>query len=201
MMSITHSHPISAVGRSIVDQDNPLVIGAAGCGKTLWANMLLRDDTRATLAQAYPRLQLHRTITRAGIDDEVIEAFDNIDLSKDVSENLIDMETIWNNQITRLLVAALGNKTLKDHADISEKLRGFDMQLGREDKIFLIIFDNVHRLTFGDEYLLMLILTALVRAICRLDGHYNIRAKIFARPADLDGVTLCKLSETKAVYF
>ena len=52
-------------------QNTPIVLGARGSGKSFWAGVLGRDETRAAAASAYPRLALSKATARFGYTGEV----------------------------------------------------------------------------------------------------------------------------------
>lgn len=49
-----------------LDPHAPIVLGSRGSGKSFWASVLGRDQTRDAVASAYPRLALHKTLAQFG---------------------------------------------------------------------------------------------------------------------------------------
>jgi len=49
-----------------LDPNTPVVVGARGTGKSFWAGVLGKDDTRAVTASAYPNLHLDQLIVKSG---------------------------------------------------------------------------------------------------------------------------------------
>jgi hypothetical protein len=46
--------------------NTPIVLGPRGSGKSFWAGVLGRDETRAAAASAYPRLALDKVVAQFG---------------------------------------------------------------------------------------------------------------------------------------
>ena len=49
-----------------LDPNTPVVVGARGTGKSFWAGVLGRDETRKVTAEAYPNLHLDQLVVKSG---------------------------------------------------------------------------------------------------------------------------------------
>lgn len=175
-----------------------IVVGARGAGKSFWAGVLERPDTRALAAEVYPNLGLDRLVVRFGytgfgegsaVSRRVVEA-------RVPPEDHDAAVIFWQTVILRAGWSAIGDPRgdapiltlLKEYADpevFEIELRDVDEALQRKDKVALVIFDALD--TLSREWRRLTELTdALFEAVWLLRARKNLKAKIFIRPDQLN---------------
>lgn len=182
-----------------LDPKAPIVIGARGTGKSFWAGVLGKTETRQIAATAYPRLGLDRLWAGygfTGLPGEGAVSPEMVDSAIPPDADLGTAKLFWTAVILRTLgricdpngspekIARLMSDC-RDPEDREERLQRFDQTVGRSDRLALVIFDAVDTLaTRWDRR--RLLTDALLQVIWSLRAWRNIRAKLFIRPDQID---------------
>lgn len=175
-----------------------IVVGARGAGKSFWAGVLERPETRALAAEVYPNLGLDKLLVRFGytgfgegsaVSRQVVQAR--------VPSNDHDAAVVfWQTVILRAGWSAIGDhrggepmsNLLNDYSDpelFEVELRRVDEVLQGQDRVALVIFDALD--TLSREWKRLTELTdALFEAVWLLRARKNLKAKIFIRPDQLN---------------
>ena len=175
-----------------------VVVGARGAGKSFWAGVLGKDETRKLAAQVYPLVGLNDLIVRFG--------YTGLASKTAVSRQVIDARVpqnkhsdaviFWQSVILRAAMDAVGDPRgalpinalmgqLNDPEIFEYEFRLVDEILQKMKKISMVIFDALDTLS-NDWGRLTILTDALFEAVWSLRAYKNIRAKIFIRPDQLN---------------
>jgi hypothetical protein len=186
-----------------LDPNTPVVVGARGTGKSFWAGVLGKDETRKVTAEAYPNLHLDQLVVKSGYS-----GFPNDHtVSKMIIDRLIpeDQEVeqapeFWQAVIIRSATWALSQdeepqpirevlEKYSDPEDAERALRSLDKKFTATGRTLLVTFDALDTLS-RDWVRSSRLVDALFETIWALRAYRSIRAKVFIRPEQLDDETL-----------
>lgn len=178
--------------------NTPIVLGARGSGKSFWASVLGRDETRRAAASAYPRLGLDTASARFGYTGEVggpdgisrEQLEDAVPPDSDIDQ----AKAFWWASVLSAAERDAGNPLAKpkDFLEQAGKweqrealLTLHENRLRNAGKILLIIFDALDAVarTWPRRRLLT---EALLEVVWALRAYRTLRPKVFIRPDQID---------------
>lgn len=186
-----------------LDPNTPVVVGARGTGKSFWAGVLGKDDTREVTALAYPNLHLDKLIVKSGYsgltNDHTISA-KTIERLIPKGKEVEQAPEFWQAVIIRAARWALTKaeepeqirevmEKYSDPEDAEKELRFLDRQFAESGRTLLVTFDALD--TLSREWVRSSrLVDALFEAMWALRASRSIKAKVFIRPEQLDDETL-----------
>ncbi|MCB1506935.1 MAG: hypothetical protein KDJ47_18360 [Hyphomicrobiaceae bacterium] len=174
--------------------NTPIVLGARGSGKSFWASVLGRRETRDAAATAYPRLALDKTTARFGYTGEVGGpdgiSREQLDQAVAADAGFEDAKAFWWATVLSAAARDDGNATakpkdfLKQARDWEERealLISHEERLRKANTVLLIIYDALDALarTWPRRRLLT---EALLEVVWALRAYRALRPKLFIRP-------------------
>lgn len=186
-----------------LDPNTPIVVGARGAGKSFWAGVLERDDTRAAAAQAYPHLGLDALIVQpgySGFADEGAVSARTIASRVPPGEEDSKAYDFWQAVILGAVRSAVSRvkapekisdlmREYEDPEDASAEFRRLDSLLAKKEQILLVTFDALDTLS-RDWTRSGKLIDALFEVVWALRARRNIKAKVFIRPEQLNDESL-----------
>jgi hypothetical protein len=186
-----------------LDPNTPVVVGARGTGKSFWAGVLGKEDTRAVTASAYPNLHLDQLTVKSGysgfsIDYTVSKAV--IDKYVPSGQEIEKAPEFWQAVIIRAAKWALSRndeplpinevvQMYSDPEDAEMELRSLDKEITASGRMLLVTFDALD--TLSREWVRSShLVDALFEAIWALRAYRSIKAKVFIRPEQFDDENL-----------
>lgn len=180
-----------------LDPHAPIVLGSRGSGKSFWASVLGRDQTRDAVASAYPRLALHKTLAQFGYTGlgglDGIDA-DQINAAVPPEAGIEQAKVFWWASILSAAARASGQAASKPYQFLAEAgdwqqrealLNAHEQQLREQGRVLLIIYDALD--TVARTWPRRRLLTeALLEVIWALRAYRTLRPKLFIRPDQLD---------------
>ena len=180
-----------------LDPNTPIVLGARGSGKSFWASVLGRKDTRAAAANAYSRLALKKASAQFGYTG--VGGPDGISaeqLAEAVSDNadIEEAKTFWWATVLSAAERDAGVTTAKP-TQYLEQAKGWEtreallntheQRLRRSGTVLLVIYDALD--TVARTWPRRRLLTeALLEVVWALRAYRSLRPKLFIRPDQLD---------------
>ena len=180
-----------------LDPATPIVLGSRGSGKSFWAGVLFRSDTREAAARAYPRLGLDGIEVRfgyTGIGGPDGVSGDAID--KAVSQDGVhdDAKAFWWATILSAADRSAGNKVARpggfldlarDYEAREDRLLAHETRLRAEGKSLLVVYDALD--TVARTWPRRRLLTeTLLEVVWAMRAYRTIRLKLFLRPDQID---------------
>jgi hypothetical protein len=175
-----------------------VVVGARGAGKSFWAGVLGKDETRRLASQVYPAVGLDSLIVKFGYMGFAANAA--------VSRQTIDSRVqdgdhntavvFWQAVILRAAMQAVADPRgdmllgslmaqFNDPELFEREYLAIDQMLSAREQSALVIFDALD--TLSNNWSRLTSLTdALFEAVWSLRAYKNIKAKIFIRPDQLN---------------
>jgi hypothetical protein len=186
-----------------LDPNTPVVVGARGTGKSFWAGVLGKEDTRAVTALAYPNLHLEQLTVKSGysgFSNDYTVSKTIIDKYIPKGQEIEKAPEFWQAVVIRAATWALSQdeepqpirevmEKYSDPEDAEEKLRCLDKEFARSGRTLLVTFDALDTLS-RDWVRSSRLVDALFEAIWALRAYRSIRAKVFIRPEQLDDENL-----------
>jgi len=175
-----------------------VVVGARGAGKSFWAGVLGKDETRLLAAQVYPAVGLESLIVRfgyTGLSGKTAVNRQTID-SRVKSGDHDTAVVFWRSVILRASMHAINDPRgdmpiaalmgqLNDPELFEREFQIIDDSLSGKKKVALVIFDALD--TLSNNWSRLTSLTdALFEAVWSLRAYKSIKAKIFIRPDQLN---------------
>jgi hypothetical protein len=186
-----------------LDPNTPVVVGARGTGKSFWAGVLGKDDTRAVTASAYPNLHLDQLIVKSGysgLPNDYTVSAKIIDKWIPKNQEVELAPKIWQAVIIRAAKWALSQdeepqpisevmERYSDPEDAEKELRSLDKEFITSGRTLLVTFDALD--TLSREWVRSSrLVDALFEVIWALRAYRAMKAKVFIRPEQLDDETL-----------
>ncbi len=180
-----------------LDPHAPIVLGSRGSGKSFWASVLGRDETRTAVASAYPRLALDKTEAQFGYTGlggpDGIDA-EQIDADVPSAASIEQAKAFWWASILSAAARASGQVASKPYQFLAQAgswqqrealLNEHEQRLRRQGRVLLIIYDALD--TVARTWPRRRLLTeALLEVIWALRAYLRLRPKLFIRPDQLD---------------
>lgn len=175
-----------------------VVVGARGAGKSFWAGVLGKDETRLLAAEVYPSVGLDTLIVRfgyTGLSTKTAVSRQTIDNRVKIGDHNLAV-VFWRSVILRASMHATDDPRgslpmsalmgqLNDPEILEHEFEQVDNLLTRRKKTALVIFDALD--TLANNWNRLTSLTdALFEAVWSLRAYKNVRAKIFIRPDQLN---------------
>jgi hypothetical protein len=183
-----------------LDPNTPVVVGARGTGKSFWAGVLGKEDTRKVTAEAYPHLQLDKLIVKSGYAGLLdARAIDN-EIPKNQGLEVEQGPKYWQAVILRAAIWAISDdenaqpirevmNRYSDPEDAETELRALDKELIASGRVLLVTFDALD--TLSREWVRSSrLVDALFETIWALRAYRAIKAKVFIRPEQLEDENL-----------
>ncbi len=180
-----------------LDPNTPIVLGARGSGKSFWAGVLGRDETRAAAASAYPKLALDKVTAQfgyTGIGGPDGISADQIDAALPADASIEDAKAFWWASVMSAVARSAGESLAKpkdffqqaqDWEQREAFLSSHDQRLRGEGTTLLIIYDALD--TVARTWARRRLLTeALLEVVWALRAYRTLRPKLFIRPDQLD---------------
>jgi len=179
-------------------QNTPIVLGARGSGKSFWAGVLGRDETRAAAASAYPRLALSKATARFGYTGEVGGpdgiSREQLDDAVVHDATIEDAKAFWWASVLSAAARDAGQTAAKpkdflgqarDWEQREALLNSHEERLRRAGTVLLIIYDALDAVarTWPRRRLLT---EALLEVVWALRAYRSLRPKLFIRPDQID---------------
>ena len=186
-----------------LDPNTTVVVGARGTGKSFWAGVLGKDDTRAVTASAYPNLHLDQLIVKSGysgLPNDYTVSAKIVDKWVPKNQEVEQAPEFWQAVIIRAANWALSQddepqpisevmKRYSDPEDAEKELRSLDRQFIASSRTLLVTFDALD--TLSREWVRSSrLVDALFEVIWALRAYRAMKAKVFIRPEQLDDETL-----------
>jgi len=183
-----------------LDPNTPVVVGARGTGKSFWAGVLGKEDTRKVTAEAYPYLHLDQLIVKSGYAGFLDAKNIDKEIPKDHAQEVEQGSKYWQAVILRAAKSALSEdeetqpirevmNRYSDPEDAERELRALDVKLTTSRRILLVTFDALD--TLSREWVRSSrLVDALFEAIWDLRAYRAIKAKVFIRPEQLEDESL-----------
>jgi len=186
-----------------LDPNTAVVVGARGTGKSFWAGVLGKDDTRAVTALVYPNLHLDQLIVKSGysgLPNDYTVSAKIIDKWIPKGQEIEQAPEFWQSVIIRAAKWALSQdeepqsisevmKTYSDPEDAEKELRFLDKEFIASGRTLLVTFDALD--TLSREWVRSSrLVDALFEVIWALRAYRAMKAKVFIRPEQLDDETL-----------
>jgi hypothetical protein len=177
-----------------LDPQRPLVIGNRGVGKSFWSSVLIYEETRAQISEAYPRLSLKQIRATLGFHEAAGKdegPAPSPAVLAELQKQGQEPETIWRAVLIRALRAEIGLEAPSSlpeiiawmQADIERveaTLRSADRSFLEKKQVFLLVFDALDRL--GKDWDVITPLTeGVLRLALDMRGFRAMKAKIFMR--------------------
>jgi hypothetical protein len=186
-----------------LDSNTPVVVGARGTGKSFWAGVLGKEDTRAVTALAYPNLHLEQLTVKSGysgFSNDYTVSKTIIDKYIPQNQEIEKAPEFWQAVVIRAARWALSQdeepqpirevmEKYSDPEDAETELRSLDKEFARSGRTLLVTFDALDTLS-RDWVRSSRLVDALFEAIWALRAYRSIRAKVFIRPEQLDDENL-----------
>lgn len=190
--------------------NTPIVLGPRGSGKSFWAGVLGRDETRAAAASAYPRLGLDKVVAQFGytgiggpdgISAEQIDAL----VSRDAG--IEDARAFWWASVLSAAERAAAGTAARPKDFLAQArdwqhretlLNAHEQRLRGEGSVLLIIYDALD--TVARTWPRRRLLTeALLEVVWALRAYRAVRPKLFIRPDQLndDALRFVELSKLR----
>jgi hypothetical protein len=180
-----------------LDPNTPIVLGPRGNGKSFWAGVLGRDQTRAAAASAYPRLALDKAVAQFGYTGiggpEGISA-EQIDAAVPHDARVEDAKAFWWASVLSAAARSAGATAAKPKDFLARGrnwherealLNAHEHRLRREGSVLLVIYDALD--TVARTWPRRRLLTeALLEVVWALRAYRSLRPKLFIRPDQLD---------------
>ena len=180
-----------------LDPHAPIVLGSRGSGKSFWASVLGRDQTRAAVAGAYPRLALDKTLAEFGYTGlggpDGIGA-DQIDAAVPPAGGIEEAKIFWWATVLSAAARSAGEARSRPHdflapaADWSRRealLNMHEQRLRDRGRVLLVLYDALD--TVARTWPRRRLLTeALLEVVWALRAYRALRPKLFIRPDQLD---------------
>ncbi|MTW21087.1 hypothetical protein [Allochromatium palmeri] len=180
-----------------LDPNTPIVLGARGSGKSFWAGVLGRDETRAAAASAYPRLGLEKVTAQfgyTGIGGPDGISAEQIDAALPAEASIEDAKAFWWASVISAVERSAGESLAKpkdffpqaqDWEQREALLNRHDQRLRDEGTTLLILYDALD--TVARTWARRRLLTeALLEVVWALRAYRRLRPKLFIRPDQLD---------------
>jgi hypothetical protein len=177
--------------------NTPIVLGSRGSGKSFWAGVLGRDETRAAAASAYPRLALDRVSAQfgyTGIGGPDGISAEQIDALVPQDAGIEDAKAFWWASVLSATERSVGKTATKpkdflgqarDWQQREALLNGHEQRLREKGNVLLIIYDALD--TVARTWPRRRLLTeALLEVVWALRAYRAVRPKLFIRPDQLD---------------
>lgn len=174
--------------------NTPIVLGARGSGKSFWASVLGREDTRAAAASAYPRLALEKATARFGYTGEVGGpdgiSREQLDQAVTLDAGIEDAKAFWWASVLSAAARDAGNAAAKPKDFLTQArdweqrealLNSHEERLRKADTVLLIIYDALDALARTWPRRRMLT-EALLEVVWALRAYRTLRPKLFIRP-------------------
>lgn len=186
-----------------LDPNTPVVVGARGTGKSFWAGVLGKDETRNVTAEAYPNLHLDQLMVRSGysgLPNDYAVSAKTIDKWIPKDQEVERAPEFWQAVIIRAAMWALSQdeepqsirevmERYSDPENAEKELRSLDKEFTASGRTLLVTFDALD--TLSREWVRSSrLVDALFEAIWALRAYRSIKAKVFIRPEQLDDETL-----------
>lgn len=180
-----------------LDPNTPIVLGPRGSGKSFWAGVLGRAETRAAAASAYPKLALDKAETQfgyTGIGGPDGISAEQIDAAVPHDAGIEDAKAFWWASVLSAVARSAGASEAKPKDFLVQArnwearerlLNAHDQQLRREGTALLVIYDALD--TVARTWPRRRLLTeALLEVVWALRAYRALRPKLFIRPDQLD---------------
>ena len=167
-------------------------------GKSFWAGAYVSSDSRALLAQYYPKLELDKLIVTPGFSGEEGGYAPSLGVLDKLEEQSFTVEDIWRAVVWRAAHAvhdqAMGNvrtwedttRFIKQNPEAVERDLAFaDRRLQQQQKRLIVVFDALDRLGRGWGTIRRRS-NGLLRMALAMRSYRRIRFKIFFRPDQYD---------------
>jgi hypothetical protein len=177
--------------------NTPIVLGSRGSGKSFWASVLGRGETRAAAASAYPRLALDKVIAQfgyTGIGGPDGISAEQIDALVAQGAGIEDAKAFWWASVLSAAARSAGEvgKRPKDFLvqaqDWQQRealLNEHEQRLRGEGRVLLVVYDALD--TVARTWPRRRLLTeALLEVVWALRAYRSVRPKLFIRPDQLD---------------
>jgi hypothetical protein len=183
-----------------LDPNTPVVVGARGTGKSFWAGVLGKEDTRRVTAEAYPHLHLDQLIVKSGYAGLLDARTIDNEIPKNQEQEVEQGPKYWQAAILRAAKWALSEdeepqpirevmNRFSAPEDAEKELRTLDKELTASGRILLVTFDALD--TLSREWVRSSrLVDALFEAIWALRAYRAIKAKVFIRPEQLEDENL-----------
>jgi hypothetical protein len=183
-----------------LDPNTPVVVGARGTGKSFWAGVLGKEDTRRVTAEAYPHLHLDQLIVKSGYAGLLDARTIDNEIPKNQEQEVEQGPKYWQAAILRAAKWALSEdeepqpirEVMNRYSapeDAEKELRILDKELTASGRILLVTFDALD--TLSREWVRSSrLVDALFEAIWALRAYRAIKAKVFIRPEQLEDENL-----------
>jgi hypothetical protein len=175
-------------------------VGARGTGKSFWAGVLGKEDTRRVTAEAYPHLHLDQLIVKSGYAGLLDARTIDNEIPKNQEQEVEQGPKYWQAAILRAAKWALSEdeepqpirEVMNRYSapeDAEKELRILDKELTASGRILLVTFDALD--TLSREWVRSSrLVDALFEAIWALRAYRAIKAKVFIRPEQLEDENL-----------
>jgi hypothetical protein len=186
-----------------LDPNTTVVVGARGTGKSFWAGVLGKDDTRDVTALAYPNLHLDQLIVKSGYSglpndhavsartiDKLIPKGQEVELASEFWQAVIIRAAKWalsQDEEPRPIREVM--EKYSDPEDSEKELLSLDKEFAASGRTLLLTFDALDTLS-RDWVRSSRLVDALFEAIWALRARRSIKSKVFIRPEQLDDENL-----------
>ena len=180
-----------------LDPATPIVVGSRGAGKSFWAGVLGKEETRHAAATAYPNLGLEDLLVQFGFTGvPALKGVGVDELNEIVPSNATpdQAKTFW--WATILRAAAHSESEASSRvADFVREAAGWksreayllrhEEQLGRKRRTLLVVYDALDMVATNWPRR-RLLTEALLEVVWAMRAYLTIKPKLFLRPDQID---------------
>ena len=177
-----------------LSKDRTLIVGNRGTGKSVWSGALADKKTREFISKSYPNLELENFEVTLGFHEGAGKV-EGVAPSGKVLTKLLqdgyDPESIWTAVLLRAASTHTNRQTFEklseavewianNPEDIDTELREINKHFFTQNKIFILVFDALDRISNNWSEIKSLS-TGILRLALSMENYSNMRAKIFMR--------------------